>query len=91
MLFACICIDKPNSLEIRMANRSAHLEWLDTTPGVYIAGPLISEDQKPCGSILIVEHENLEAARHWSAQDPYVNAGLFEKITIHEWKKVVGS
>lgn len=90
MLFAFICTDKPDALDIRMANRSAHLEWLQSTPGVYIAGPLLDEGQKPCGSLLIVEHATLAAARQWSAQDPYAQAGLFDSVTIREWRKVIG-
>ncbi|MDQ7262947.1 YciI family protein [Paracoccus sp. PS-1] len=90
MLFAFVCTDKPDALDIRMANRPAHLEWLDSTRGVYIAGPLLDEGQTPCGSILVVEHEDLEAARQWAAQDPYAQAGLFESVAIREWKKVIG-
>lgn len=90
MLFAYICTDKADALEIRTANRPAHLEWLKSSPGVYLAGPLLNDEQKPCGSILIVEHDDLEAARRWGDQDPYVRAGLFETVIVREWKEVIG-
>lgn len=84
MLFAFICRDKRGALETRLANRPAHLDWLDATPGVYVAGPLVGEDGKPCGSILIVEHPDLAAAQAWATQDPYALAGLFETVDIME-------
>jgi uncharacterized protein YciI len=91
MLLAFMCKDKLNSLEVRLANRPAHPEWLQNTLGVVLAGPLLGEDQKPCGSLLVVEHPDLDAARKWSTHDPYTKAGLFETVEIHEWKKVIGA
>ena len=91
MLVAYICTDKVDSLETRLRNRPAHLEWLASNPGILVAGPLLDGDQKPCGSLLIVEHESLERAREWGEQDPYVRAKLFENVVIREWVKVIGN
>jgi hypothetical protein len=37
------------------------------------------------GSLMAVEVADFAAARAFSAADPYVQAGLFERVEIHEW------
>ncbi|RYH01253.1 YciI family protein [Salipiger sp. IMCC34102] len=91
MLFSFICKDKPNALDIRKATRSDHLAWLEKTDGVYIAGPLLSADGVPEGSLLVVEHADLQVARDWAATDPYARASLFESVEIAAWTKVIGA
>lgn len=91
MLYAFICTDKPNSLEKRLENRPAHLAWLEVTVGVFAAGPILDRQGNACGSLLIVEHNDIDAAKAWSEQDPYSIAGLFESVEIRPWKKVVGN
>jgi uncharacterized protein len=89
MRFAVICRDKPGRLETRLASRAAHLAYIDTTGIVEMAGPLIENGQM-CGSLIILDCEDLAAARGWVAGDPYGKAGLFDSATVNEWKKVVG-
>lgn len=88
-LFALICRDVPGMLETRLAVRPQHLDWLARRPGVMLAGPFIEND-KPVGSLLIVEGESLDAVRDWAASDPYAEAGLFGSVEICEWRKVIG-
>lgn len=92
MLFAVICTDKPGGMEIRLANRPAHIDWLKA-PGslIRVAGPFTSEDGGAMtGSLLIVEADSLEAARAYCAEDPYAKAGLFSAVEIKPWKWVIG-
>ncbi len=92
MLFAVTCIDKPGQLETRLANREAHLAYVAETGKVKIAGPFLSEDgETMCGSLIIIEVEDLEAAKAWCASDPYGQAGLFDHVEIRPWKWVVGA
>ena len=85
-LYILHCIDKPDSLELRMATRPAHLEYLNGQESVIkLAGPYLGEDGKPCGSMLIIEVESLAAARAWGAADPYAKAGLFGRVEAHAW------
>ena len=90
MLYALICKDKPNSLEVRMANREDHLAYAASTGSVVLGGPMLDEDGNMCGSLLAVEAEDLAAAKAWSESDPYAKAGLFESVEITAWKKVIG-
>lgn len=89
MLFAFYCKDRANALEVRLANRPAHLDWLNSHSGIQAAGPLLGQDMKPCGSLLIVEHPDLAAAKSWSSEDPYAQAGLFDTVEIMPWTKVI--
>ncbi|MFC7702585.1 YciI family protein [Plastorhodobacter daqingensis] len=89
-LFALICLDKPNQLDLRKANRDAHLAYVAETGVVQLGGPFLDAAGDMCGSLVILEAEDLAAAEAWAAADPYGVAGLFESVTIRPWKKVVG-
>ena len=49
-LYAVTCLDKPGSLELRLANRPDHLAYAQTSGKVRLAGPFLDADEKPCGS-----------------------------------------
>ncbi|ADO43758.1 YciI family protein [Ketogulonicigenium vulgare] len=89
MHFAIICRDKTGALETRLANRDAHVAFLGTTK-VAFAGPFLDEAGQMVGSLIVIEADSLQAAKDWAAGDPYGKAGLFEQVTIQEWKKVIG-
>jgi uncharacterized protein YciI len=89
MLFAVICTDKDGGLTLRMETRSAHLEYLKATDVVY-AGPFIGADEKPSGSLVIIEATDRAAAKSWADNDPYALAGLFTDVRIEQWNKVIG-
>ena len=90
MRVALICIDKPGHLHIRQENRPAHLEHINTSGVVEMAGPFLSETGEMVGSLVILNVEDLAAARKWADNDPYAKAGLFQSVDIREWKKVIG-
>lgn len=87
--FALICRDKPGALAIRMENRAAHLAYIEETGAVFLGGPLLENGQM-AGSLLVLDLADLDAAQAWAANDPYAKAGLFDSVTINEWKKVIG-
>lgn len=89
MLYAILCTDKPDSLELRMANREAHLEYARASTALVFGGPFLN-DGKMCGSMVVVEGDSIEVANDFVANDPYGKAGLFADVTIREWKKVLG-
>lgn len=88
-LFAVICRDKPGALHTRLDNREAHLGFIRETGIVRMAGPLM-EEQEMRGSLVILEADDLDAAQHWAANDPYKSAGLFASVDVVEWNKVIG-
>jgi uncharacterized protein YciI len=90
MLYAIICLDKPCALDIRKANREAHLAHIKGSNGAIVqAGPFLDANGDMCGSLLIYDGDEA-GARAWAAADPYAAAGLFESVAIRPWKKVVG-
>ncbi len=90
MLVALIAKDKPDALQTRLDNRSAHLEYIETTGVVAQAGPLLGDGDQMIGSLIILDVGNLAQAESWADNDPYAKAGLFESVELIQWKKVVG-
>jgi uncharacterized protein len=92
MLFIATCVDKPQSLETRLANRPAHLAYLTGLGAKVKVGGAILDDrlQSPVGSMLIFEGESEADIRAILAEDPYAIAGLFESVTVRPWRQAVG-
>ncbi|NBS34793.1 MAG: YciI family protein [Methylocystaceae bacterium] len=93
MLFVAMCIDKLAHVDLRMSTRPAHLAFLKAFEDqVKLGGPLLDADgQVPIGSLLIIESEDEASAHALLAQDPYAQAGLFERVEVFPWKHVVGA
>ena len=89
MLIALIARDKTGALEIRKANREAHLAYIKETGVVSQAGPLLSDAGEMCGSLIVLDVEDISAAQSWADNDPYANAGLFENVELIAWNKVI--
>lgn len=90
MRVAVMCHDKPDHLQTRLDNRAAHLEHIAASGVVEMAGPFLSPEGAMTGSLLILNVDTLSQAQAWADADPYAKAGLFARVTIREWKKVVG-
>jgi uncharacterized protein YciI len=97
MLYAINAEDNPDSLEKRLAARSAHLERLKALQQdgrLVLAGPypaIDSSDPGPAGfsgSLIVAEFESLAAARAWAEADPYVTAGVYAKVIVKPFRKV---
>ena len=97
MLYAIIAQDIENSLEKRLAARPAHLERLNALLDqgrLILAGPhpaIDSEDPGDAGfsgSLVVAEFDDLEAAQSWANDDPYMHAGVYDKVTVKPFKKV---
>jgi uncharacterized protein YciI len=86
MLFVITAIDKPNSLELRMATREAHFAYLQAAGGARLGGPFLDDKGQMAGSMLILEAADLAAAKAWAANDPYAKAGLFAQSDVRPWK-----
>ncbi|MFY0640166.1 MAG: YciI family protein [Bermanella sp.] len=98
MLYAIISQDVANSLEKRLAARPAHLERLQLLQQqgrLILAGPhpaIDSEDPGQdgfTGSLVVAEFDSLEQAQAWADVDPYIEAGVYEKVTVKPFKKVL--
>jgi uncharacterized protein YciI len=91
-LYTLTCLDKPGALDLRMATRQAHLDFVASLDGaVKLGGPFLDEADGMVGSLLIVEAEDQAGAKAIAAADPYGKAGLFESVTIRPFRLTIGS
>lgn len=90
MRIALIAKDKPGSLDLRKANRDAHVAYLKSTDAVERAGPFLDDQGDMCGSLIILEVADMAAAQDWAANDPYAKAGLFQSVELIAWNQVIG-
>lgn len=89
MLFALICTDKPDHLQVRLDTRPDHMAFLTGLGDVLkAAGPFLGDDGKPVGSLVIISADDKAAAAALAAQDPYAKAGLFSSVEIKPWNWV---
>lgn len=86
MLFVVIATDKPDSLALRMETREAHFDYARQTGVIKLGGPFLDANGEMAGSLIIFEADDIEAARVWHANDPYVKAGLFAHSEVRPWK-----
>lgn len=97
MLFAITSLDKPDSMALRMATREKHLAYgkdgKDGKEGgqLRLGGPFLDAGGNMIGSFIILEAENLEAAEHWAANDPYMKAGLFASSVVRPWRATINN
>ena len=91
-LYVLSCIDRPDSLERRMAAREAHLAYVGADRDmVRIARPYLDDDERMAGSMFVMEAPDRAAVEAFSAADPYVLADLFERVEIRAWRVSVGA
>ncbi|MEL6585819.1 MAG: YciI family protein [Pseudomonadota bacterium] len=90
MLHALICTDKPGHLEVRKANRDAHIAFLKADPHVVQAGPFLDAGGDMCGSLIVFDTDDRAHVEGFAAHDPYAKAGLFEDVRIEAWNRVIG-
>ncbi|MDR2308563.1 MAG: YciI family protein [Paucimonas sp.] len=98
MLYAIIASDVENSLEKRLAARPAHIERLQQLKAegrVVLAGPHPAIDSNDpgaagfSGSLIVAEFDSLAAAQAWADADPYIGAGVYDKVVVKPFKQVL--
>jgi uncharacterized protein YciI len=91
-LFAITCWDKPGAMPERLQHRPDHVAYLKTQDAVIrVAGPQLDGQGHMCGSLFVIEVDNLEAAKAFNAGDPFVQRGVFGKVDIRGFDKTMGS
>ena len=90
--------DGSDVLAQRLAVRPAHvarLTALRDAGRLLLAGPcpaIDAEDPGPAGfsgSLIIAEFPSLEDARAWADGDPYVDAGVYTRVEVRPFKRVL--
>lgn len=98
MWYVIFSEDVADSLEKRKQTRPAHLERLHALLNegrLLVAGPMPAIDAEDpadagfSGSTVIAEFNSLEEAQSWADADPYVTAGVYAKVIVKPFKKVL--
>lgn len=98
MWYAIEGYDAPDTLAVRLAARQAHLSRLlelREQGRLLLAGPcpaIDAEDPGPAGfsgSIVIAEFNALGAARAWADADPYVLQGVYARVDVRPFRRVL--
>jgi uncharacterized protein YciI len=98
MWYAIISEDVSDSLSKRLAAREAHLARLKDlvrAGRLLVAGPHPAIDAEDpgnagfTGSLVIVDFPSLEDAQRWADEDPYISAGVYEKVVVKPFKRVL--
>ncbi|MET0071339.1 MAG: YciI family protein [Candidatus Thiodiazotropha sp.] len=98
MYYAIIAEDRDDSLEQRLKAREKHLarlKQLQDQGRLLLAGPhprIDSDDPGPAGysgSLIVAEFDSLESAKEWADADPYLEAGVYARVKVKPFKKVL--
>ncbi|MBP56079.1 YciI family protein [Marinobacter sp.] len=98
MYYAIISEDVEGSLPLRAESRPAHIERLKQLKDegrLLVAGPHPALDTPEpgdagfTGSLVVAEFDSLASAQDWADADPYVDAGVYQKVTVKPFKAVL--
>ncbi len=98
LYYAIVGEDVPGSLDKRLAARPDHLARLNQLKEegrLLLAGPfpaIDSPDPGPAGfsgSLIVAAFDSLAAAQAWADADPYVAAGVYARVAIKPFKRVL--
>ena len=90
--------DGTDVLDRRLAARPQHLARLTALRDagrLLLAGPcpaIDAEDPGPAGfsgSLIVAEFVSLEEARSWADADPYVAAGVYSRVEVRPFRRVL--
>ena len=98
MWYMIFAQDHENSLDARLKARPEHLARLQRLlqqGRLLLAGPMPSIDSPDpgpagfSGSVIVAEFETLEDAQQWVDADPYMAAGVYRKVDVRPFIKVL--
>ncbi len=98
MYYAIVGEDRPGTLDARLAARPDHvarLTALQNEGRLLLAGPFPAIDSPDpgaagfSGSLIVAEFSSLTDAEAWADLDPYVAAGVYGRVTVKPFKKVL--
>lgn len=98
MLYSIFAYDVENSLPLRVKARSGHIERLNNLAAegrLILAGPNPALDTNEpgdagfSGSLIVAEFDSLADATAWANDDPYQHAGVYQKVDVKPFKKVL--
>jgi uncharacterized protein YciI len=98
MWYVIVAEESPETLDKRLRARAEHLARLNQLQEqgkLLLAGPfpaIDSIDPGPAGytgSLIVVDFEDLQTATEWANADPFVNEGVYTKVTVKPFRKTL--
>ncbi len=98
MYYAIIAEDLPGTLKKRLQARPEHLKrltQLQEEGRLLIAGPHPAIDSEEpgnagfTGSLVVAEFSDLNHAQSWADTDPYITAGVYDRVIVKPFKFVL--
>ena len=98
MWYAIMSEDVIDSLEARVSARPDHiarLQLLANEGRLLIAGPHPAIDTEDpgnagfSGSLVVAEFESAIKAQEWADADPYIDVGVYSRVTVKPFKLVL--
>ena len=98
MWYLILGADVDDSLAARKLARAAHLarlQELHAEGRLKLAGPLPAIDAEDpgeagfTGSVIVAQFDSLAEAKAWAAEDPYVEAGVYDTMLVKPFKPVL--
>jgi uncharacterized protein len=90
MHFAIQCVLAENVNEQRLALRSTHLKYLAANKDhIFCGGPTVDRNGQPEMMLIIFNAPDLLSAEAFMQAEPYNQSGVFERVTIREWRQVL--
>jgi uncharacterized protein len=74
----------------RLALRPTHLKYLEANKErIFCGGPTLNQQGQPETMLIIFDAPDLLSAEAFIQAEPYNQSGVFEKVTISEWRQVL--
>jgi len=95
--YAIFATDKPGMLASRERVRPAHRAYLRNAGAehgvvVRLGGPTLDAQANTMnGTLLVVEAEHIDDVERFVGGDPYMHAGIFERVEIRPWDWSLGN
>ena len=98
MWYAIVAEDNPGSLDKRLSARPEHLnrlQMLQESGRLLLAGPFPAIDSLDpgeagfTGSLIVAEFSDLEAAKTWAHDDPFVKTGVYQNVIVKPFRKTL--
>ncbi len=90
MEFVLYCIDRDDGGQARQAARAPHLAYIADKQHLFVyGGPLLGDDGRPRGSLLVMNMPSRAALDDYLSGDPYFRDAVFASVTIWPSRQVV--
>ncbi len=91
MLIAILSLDKPGMDATRDRLRPERLAYLGRyADRISTAGPLLDDLGRQIGSLAIVDFPDMDSARAFHEEDPFVREGVYADCTLQRYDSRLG-